>query len=143
MPWFDTPATNSGNWGSHWTMKNRNPDVIDSDGKRQIASHYYPLIGPYASSDAAIIEWQQRLMKTAGFDGILIDWYGIAGTNGDLSKLMINSDAIVNGISSSGMSFAVVMEDNFWADTSTARSNLLFLNNTYFRNPAYARGEAL
>ena len=23
MPWFDTPETNDGRWGLHWTMQNR------------------------------------------------------------------------------------------------------------------------
>ena len=23
MPWFDTPETNGGQWGIHWTMANR------------------------------------------------------------------------------------------------------------------------
>src|SRR5258708_28605110 len=50
MPWFETKATNNGAWGIHWKMNTQNPDIIDSNGQREIASHYYPLIGPYASS---------------------------------------------------------------------------------------------
>ena len=52
MPWFETPATLGGsNWGYHWKFNNQNPNIVDAAGKRQIASHYYPKIGPYASSD--------------------------------------------------------------------------------------------
>ena len=65
MPWFETNTSNplsAGKWGYHWTMANRNPDVV-TDGKRQIASHYYPLTGPYASGDEAILDYQCLLMK--------------------------------------------------------------------------------
>ena len=57
MPWFESKETNNGTWGQHWTMANKNPDEVSSDGKRQIASFYYPLIGPYASSDQDVIEY--------------------------------------------------------------------------------------
>src|SRR5207249_2681279 len=58
MPWFEAPenpvAGGTYSWGWHWTMNTKNPNVIDGSGKRQIASHYYPLIGPYSSKDAAV-----------------------------------------------------------------------------------------
>src|SRR6266849_6757025 len=65
MPWFDTKAS-QGSWGIHWTMANRNPDIIDGSGRRQIASYYYPMIGPYASGDRDVVEYQLLLMKYAG-----------------------------------------------------------------------------
>src|SRR6476661_5169499 len=77
MPWFETPATLGGsNWGYHWKFNNQNPNIVDASGKRQIASHYYPKIGPYASSDPNVIEYHMLLMKFAGVDGVMIDWYG-------------------------------------------------------------------
>jgi hypothetical protein len=76
MPWFESKTSNSGTWGQHWTMANQNPDVIGSDGKRQIAAHFYPLIGPYASGDTNVIEYQLLLMKLSGIDGVFIDWPG-------------------------------------------------------------------
>jgi hypothetical protein len=93
MPWFDTPET-IGKWGWHWTMNTQDPDVI-VDGKRQIASHYYPMIGPYASSDRYVIEYHLLLMKLSGVDGVLIDWYGTVGSNGDVKTLLKNSDNII------------------------------------------------
>ena len=52
-------------------VNNRNPNIVDATGKRQIASHYYPKIGPYASSDPDVIEYHLLLMKYAGVDGVL------------------------------------------------------------------------
>src|SRR4051794_29711016 len=63
MPWFQTPETLGGTtWGWHWTMNNRNPNVIGANGQRQIASRYYPLIGPYDSSNRDVIEYHMLLM---------------------------------------------------------------------------------
>ena len=74
MPWFESKEVN-GKWGIHWTMATRDPENI-VDGKREIASHFYPLIGPYSSIDPDVIEYHLLLMKLCGIDGVLIDWYG-------------------------------------------------------------------
>src|SRR5436190_24112755 len=43
QPWFEDKSTSpDGKWGSHWTMNNENPDIILSNGNRQIASWFYP-----------------------------------------------------------------------------------------------------
>ena len=60
MPWFETPATNASccQWGIHWTMNlGTNAPQTIVGGQRKIASHYYPMIGPYASSDTAVIDY--------------------------------------------------------------------------------------
>src|SRR5437588_4266173 len=87
MPWFQTPSSlggTSGDWGWHWKMNTQNPNVVDDIGKRQIASHYYPKIGPYDSTDSDVIEYHSLLMKYSGVDGALVDWYGVQGSNGDV-----------------------------------------------------------
>lgn len=41
MPWFVTPETSEdGSWGGHWTMDNQNPDIVEANDKRQIASPF-------------------------------------------------------------------------------------------------------
>jgi hypothetical protein len=140
MPWFDAPATpgNAG-WGSHWTMRNRDPNVVDANGHRQIASHYYPKIGPYASSDPHVIEYHLLLMKLAGVDGVLINWYGEQGTNGDVAQLLKNSNAIAERVGKYGLKFAVVFEDRFAADLAQAQANMRYLREHYFLRPEYIR----
>lgn len=76
MPWYQSLPI-SGYWGWHWTMDHFNPDNIDTNGHRDIASHYYPLTGPYDSRDDDILEYQVLLMKLSGVDGVIVDWYGI------------------------------------------------------------------
>jgi len=66
-------------------MDHFDPDTVNVSGERQIASWYYPLIGPYDSSDPAVLEYHVLLMKLAGVDGVIVDWYGIVrfpGTTG-------------------------------------------------------------
>ncbi len=78
MPWFQSPySLGSGKWGYHWTLNHFNPKVINaSNGQDEVASRYYPLIGPYDSSDPAVLEYHVLLMKLSGIDGVIVDWYG-------------------------------------------------------------------
>lgn len=138
MPWFETPAT-IGKWGWHWTMNNQNPNIIGTNGQRQIASHYYPLIGPYASRDKDVIEYHMLLLKLSGVDGLLINWYGVAGSNGDISDLLKSSDSIVSYTDDFGMKFGVVMEDRFSRSIDDVKSNMAYLGNNYFNKPEYIR----
>jgi hypothetical protein len=77
MPWYAAKPY-SDNWGWHWTMEHFDPDTVNASGERQIASWYYPLIGPYDSSDPAVLEYHVLLMKLSGIDGVIVDWYGFA-----------------------------------------------------------------
>jgi Glycosyl hydrolase family 99 len=151
MPWFETPATLGGsNWGYHWKFNNQNPNILDASGKRHIASHYYPKIGPYASSDPNVIEYHMLLMKYSGVDGILIDWYGVQGTNGDVGSLLNNSNAAIAKVDDFGLRFGVVMEDRFSTvsssnltpDINKGKANMAYLRDNYFNNPNYIRQNA-
>jgi hypothetical protein len=151
MPWFETPATLGGNnWGYHWKFNNRNPNIVDASGKRQIASHYYPMIGPYASSDPDVIEYHLLLMKLSGVDGLMIDWYGVQGTNGDIVSLRQNAEHVVRRVDDFGLKFSLVLEDRFSANIGQAEANVAYLRENpnpstypnypgYFQNPDYIR----
>jgi hypothetical protein len=142
MPWFETPETNNGNWGWHWTMNNKNPDFINN-GKREIASWYYPLIGPYASSDPAVLEYHLLLMKYAGIDGVLVDWYGLQDKN-DLPGIARNTDALFEMIEKTGLQFAIVYEDRFLDGSKVsmlnqAKTDMQYLQNNYFKKNYYTK----
>lgn len=110
MPWFETPSTNGVNWGQHWTMANKNPENINGDGQREIASYFYPTIGPYASSDKDVIEYHLLLMKYAGIDGLIIDWYGSSDVY-DFGNNRTNTEAVIDLLDNVGLTFAVTYED--------------------------------
>ncbi len=148
MPWFENPATSgSGKWGQHWTMANENPDIIQSNGRRQIASYFYPMIGPYASSDRDVIDYHLLLMKYAGIDGVIVDWYGIHNVN-DYPLNKRNTDSLFNRIPNSGLQFAICYEDAQLAqvkakagiDTVTAaKEDFNYLQTAYFGNNVYVK----
>lgn len=136
MPWFDSPEYGS-SWGIHWTMSARSPNVIEDDGKRQIASHFYPLIGPYDSEDPTVVEYHLLLMKYAGIDGVLINWYGVEGTNGDINLLLENSEALIDLTDEVGVQFGVVLEDRFAEGKEDTKANVSYLSSNYYKNEQY------
>ena len=109
MPWYASKDF-SGRWGWHWTMNHFDPDTVDGNGRRQIASHYYPLVGPYDSNDPDLLEYQVLLMKYAGIDGVIVDWYGIRDYF-DYAQLHRNTLHLVEYVKKAGLKFAVCYED--------------------------------
>lgn len=109
MPWYASKDF-SGRWGWHWTMNYFDPDTADEDGRRRIASHYYPLVGPYDSDDPDLLEYQVLLMKYAGIDGVIVDWYGIKD-HFDYAQVHRNTLHLVEYVKRAGLKFAVCYED--------------------------------
>jgi len=145
MPWFeDKASSDNGKWGQHWTMANKNPDVFLENGQRQIASHYYPLIGPYASGDVDVLEYHFLLMKYAGIDGILIDWYGTRDLY-DYPLNRRNTEAIVTVLNKVGLEFAIVYEDQTLKDElnndsqriDQAIKDMQYLDKAFFKRENY------
>ena len=115
MPWYQAKPFSSA-WGWHWTMNKFNPDVTDAgqssdSAKRQIASHFYPLIGPYDSADPAVIECQLLQMKLAGIDGVIVDWYGLSDLY-DYAVLHRSTEQLIAQAQRLGMRFAICYEDS-------------------------------
>ena len=149
MPWFETKESSANNqWGYHWTMANKNPDNVDANGKREIASHYYPLIGPYHSGDKDVIENHLLLMKYAGIDGVLIDWYGTYNLN-DYRINKENAEALIEMLDDVGLEYAIVYEDRFLTNivdaglsptiVSAAKTDFSYLQNNYFNDANYIK----
>ncbi len=149
MPWFEAKPYGT-NWGWHWTMNHFNPDVVDASGERQIASWYHPLIGPYDSADPAVLEYHALLMKLAGIDGVVVDWYG-RDPYLDYASNNERTLAILQVIRKAGLKFALCYEDRtilqqindgFLAATnaiSHAQQTMLYVQTNYFADPAYLR----
>lgn len=109
MPWFQAKPF-QGTWGWHWTMNHYNPDTFDGRGRRNVASHYYPLIGPYDSRDAVVDEYHALLMKVAGIDGAIVDWNGYSGLY-DYPLISQGTTSIFNALSAASLRFAICYED--------------------------------
>ncbi|MDA7874325.1 glycoside hydrolase family 71/99-like protein [Rhodopirellula sp.] len=115
MPWYQAKPFSQA-WGWHWTMNKFNPDATDTvelpgSAKRQIASHFYPLIGPYDSADPAVLECQLLQMKLAGVDGVIVDWYGLTDLH-DYAVLHRSTEQLIAQVMRFGMRFAICYEDS-------------------------------
>lgn len=146
MPWFQTPEV-TGYWGIHWTMANKNPNNILSNGQRDIASHYYPLIEPYDSNDPDYLEYALTCMKLTGIDGILIDFYGSWDFN-DYAQLLKATNAVIEMSKKVGLKFGIMYEDRtintiinqgFGNRIDLAKEDIKYMNDNYFNSENYFR----
>jgi hypothetical protein len=109
MPWYQTPDV-SGYWGWHWTMEHFNPENMDVNGRREIASHYMPLTDVYDSQDETVLEYQVLLMKLSGIDGVIVDWYGTENFR-DYAVLNAATEKLFEYTQRAGLQFALAYED--------------------------------
>jgi hypothetical protein len=136
MPWFVNP-TASGVW-NHWTMS---ANALNSTN---YASWYHPLTDAYASDDAIILDYQCLLMKYAGIDGVMVDWYGTQQKN-DYPQNEINTKALLKAIEKANLKMAIVYEDatldglDDSGKQTQARSDMQYLNSTYFKSSSYVK----
>jgi hypothetical protein len=157
MPWFETKETNRhpkypGKWGIHYTMGNKNPDIIvdKATGRREVAMYYYPLTGPYASGNKDIVEYQLLLMKLSGIDGVFIDWPPVITTE-DYPMLISNAEKVIALLDKVGLDFAIVYEDQdinvalnnkaIENKVEAAQKDMEYLSKNYFNRPNYIRYE--
>jgi len=149
MPWYEAKET-SGKWGWHWTMQRFNPENVDETGKREVASHYYPLLGAYDSTDRHAVECQVQWMKLAGIDGVIIDWYGIKNFR-DYGFIHEATKLLIEVIKTAGLEFAVCYEDRtirpmiarevIPADSGVSHASevMQWLAKNWFNDPSYVK----
>ena len=119
MPWYQRRPTHDDaasddatakiQWGWHWTMNHFDPNQ-PVNGRRPIASHYYPTIEPYDSADPDVLASQLMLMKVAGIDGVIVDWYGLSNYR-DYPQLHRSTVALVEQIKRLNMRLVICYED--------------------------------
>ena len=149
MPWY-VARPYSQEWGWHWTMNYFDPESINAAGQRQIASWYYPIIGPYDSNDPAVLEYHVLLMKLSGIDGIVVDWYG-PDNYSDYSLNNQRTASIFKYACKAGLTFTLCYEDQTiqqeinagWLAPSNAvthaQQTMLYVQTNYFADPHYQR----
>ena len=108
MPWYSAKPF-SDQWGWHWTMNHFDPEK-ELNGQRQIASKYQPLIGPYDSGDPHVLEYHLLLMRLAGIDGVIVDWYGLTDYR-DYAVLHRNTTRLLQQCERLKMKFVICYED--------------------------------
>jgi hypothetical protein len=146
MPWYEAKPF-SPRWGWHWTMNAFNPDRVTA-GQREIASHYHPLIGPYDSADPDVLEYHTLLMRLAGIDGVVVDWYG-RDDYLDYAAEHRNAAALARQVARTGLKLAVCYEDQTIPKlvaagrlppgqrVDHARGEIRWLRENWFREPFF------
>jgi hypothetical protein len=153
MPWYVSQPY-SGSWGWHWTMNHFNPNAINpTNGQQEIASWYYPSIGPYDSADPAVLEYHVLLMKLAGIDGVIVDWYG-PDNYADYGINNTRTLDLFNYTRKAGLQFSLCYEDatiqseingGFIMATGAvahAQQTMLYAQTNFFTDPSYLRWNA-
>ncbi|MFV9550144.1 glycoside hydrolase family 71/99-like protein [Algibacter sp. PT7-4] len=144
MPWFQSKPYD-GYWGQHWTMTNKNPDIIDENGQNEIASYYNPLIGPYSSSDPDLQEYHFLLMKLAGIDGVIFDWYGSRNIH-DYGLIKNATETFIPKLANIDLDFSIMYEDRVaFMETNNTNNNPVlraqedfnYIKNVYFESSNY------
>ncbi|WP_052078394.1 discoidin domain-containing protein [Spirochaeta lutea] len=153
MPWFEAPPISSG-FGFHWHMGGGvfDPYRILENGRVDIGSHYYPLTGPYDSSDPQLLRYQVSLMKLAGIDGVIFDWYGIEDAL-DYRSIHESTLAMIKVLGEAGLKFAICYEDQSIGhmieagvipkDGGLAAGErvMQYMQDTWFTDPGYLTHE--
>jgi hypothetical protein len=151
MPWYQSQPF-SGSWGWHWTMANINHQFYPP---ATFASHYYPLFGLYDSKDPHLLASQALLMKFAGIDGIIADWYGIECFN-DYCRIKDATNLFIPYVKEAGLEFSICYEDRtiqimhddqrsrfYQADRATLVAHgvevMQWLEDNYFTDPCYTK----
>ena len=111
MPWFQAPPVSEG-YGFHWHQGGAkfDPYQVLPNGQKNIASHYYPLTGPYDTRDVNVIEYQAALMKISGIDGVIFDWYGIEDAL-DYKDIQESTIEVIKVLKKAGLKYAICYED--------------------------------
>ena len=143
MPWYQSEPV-SGYWGWHWHMNHFSPPTT-------IASHYHPLFGPYDSNDPHVLASQALLMKFAGIDGMIADWYGIEDFY-DYSKIKYATHHFIQYIKKANLEFSICYEDQtvgimldkgHFADRAEAVAHgelvMQWLEDNYFTDSSYLK----
>lgn len=157
MPWFSggSSATAPAHAWEHWKLgpdsgHPHDPERRGADGRRDIASLLYPLIGPYNSGSRAVIRYHLRTAQAAGIQGFLVDWNG-PGTYSDKQIPLLLDEA-----QKVGMKVGLFYEEksNFvWPSYRDPKNRAEALNNAlgdlryvldrYTRHPAYLKRDGL
>jgi len=116
MPWYKGPSNKTeeidiSKYGNHWTDEGRFTPTQSTGGKAKIFAKQYPLTGPYHSGNTALLEYQASLMKIAGIDGVIFDWYG-SYSYYDFGEVHEYTKAMVAVLKRAGLKFLICYEDN-------------------------------
>lgn len=149
MPWFSArrsapdPKLIWRHWKGNYGPAKHDPNNRVPSGLRDIASIYYPLIGPYSSGDPAVIRYHLATAKAAGIHAFFLVWDG----QGDITDTCILP--YLDEAQRLEMKIGVFYEEKNtfdWREPATRAeavqmiaSDLKYIQQRYMGHPAYLR----
>jgi glycoprotein endo-alpha-1,2-mannosidase len=113
----------------HWEENNATPETGD------IASMFYPVLGPYNSADTGVIAQHMLWMKNAGIDVIIVSWWG-ENSYGDLR--LKQDGNILDQANAQGLKVCFIIEPHLPSmSVDTYINDIIYLNNEYKNHPAF------
>ena len=109
MLWYAAPPTSDA-WGWHWTMGRFQSRAAGRSRKARDCLARVSAIGPYDSNDPHVLEYHVLLMKLAGVDGVVIDWYGTSALR-DYETIHRSAVHLIEYVKKAGLQFAICYED--------------------------------
>lgn len=143
-PWYGTPdgsARRWFKWDSYAFPGHFHPERLKADGRHDIASGDYPLIGPYDQGDPEVVRWHFRLAKAAGLDGFLCSWWksNQPGMMSDWQAELFEK-VLLPVAQEEGFKVAVIDENaHYQRDYEQLVSRITTWLPRYARHPAYLR----
>lgn len=119
---------------SHWTTQ-----LYEQDGHYlhdryktlgRVSAWWTPMIGPYESKKRETIRMQLKLMKLAGVEGVMLNWYGTQNRN-DYPGNLEAADAIINETAAQGMLWSLCYEDRTMDTSKSIADQLVDLENDW------------
>ncbi|GHC00402.1 endo-1,3-alpha-glucanase family glycosylhydrolase [Cerasicoccus arenae] len=148
MPWFNNPHSSQRSnpkW-SHWAWSGsevkRDPEIRDSERRRDIAAVQYPLIGAYSSDNEEVVRYHFQTAKAAGIDIVFIIWYGPGSDTDELVPMLLEE------AQNAGLKLAICYEEKLnWPPyrnpknrndiVNSAKDDLNYILEKYADHPAY------
>jgi hypothetical protein len=140
MAWFSTPK--------HWDLKGHQHTRLDGQGLPDIAAVHHPVIGAYSQADDAVLGYHMLLQKAAGFDGVIINWYGQGAKDDEVTTALFRK---AGEWSKLGLDFSLqLMPDagpyeRLGADERVSRlaADLNYILDKYGQDPRYQRANGV
>lgn len=112
-------------WNHSNKLVNHDPNQLDEAGRRDIASTYYPSIGPYDMTDPDLVEYHCQLASMAGIDGFMFDLgYFIEPDTGEPTWRVESMRLYREAMARYGLQAVLIYEDKYhwiYNDTISTR----------------------
>ncbi len=126
-PWYGDPKYDQ-DW-SHWTQNGHVPPL-------DIASDFYPALGPYSSNDPGVVAQHMAWLRQAGVGVIVVSWWGRGSPEERPIPLILQAAARY------GIKVAFHIEPYQRRSAEALVSDIKYLYDQYGAAPAFFRSTA-